>query len=58
MATEVAQLYLQLVLINIEEQILKLQMWKRRRQTFAGVVSTTGRGWERVNLQPGLTNAL
>ena len=58
MATEVAQLYLQLVLINIEEQILKLQMWKRRRQTFAGVVSTAGRGWERVNLQPGLTNAL
>ena len=32
MATEVEQLYLQLELINIEEQMLKLQMLKRRRQ--------------------------
>ena len=32
MATEVDQLYLQLELINIEEQMLKLQMLKRRRQ--------------------------
>jgi len=31
MATEVEQLYLQLELINIEEQMLKLQMLKRRR---------------------------
>ena len=32
MATEVEQLYLQLELINIEEQMLILQMLKRRRQ--------------------------
>jgi len=31
MATEVEQLYLQLELINIEEQMLILQMLKRRR---------------------------
>jgi len=49
MATEVEQLYLQLELINIEEQMLILQMLKRRRQkTFAEVVCTTGRGWEWV----------
>ena len=52
MATEVEQLYLQLELINIEEQMLKLQMLKRRRQR------RRSRGWsvgpaeaERVNLQ-------
>ena len=32
MATEVEQLYLQLELINIEEQMLKLQMLKHSRQ--------------------------
>ena len=32
MATEVEQLYLQLELINIEEQMLILQMLKRRQQ--------------------------
>ena len=32
MATEVEQLYLQLELINIEEQMLKLQMLKHRRE--------------------------
>ena len=54
MATEVEQLYLQLELIDIEEQMLKLQMLKRRRQR------RRSRGWsvgpaeaERVNLQPG-----
>ena len=52
MATEVEQLYLQLELINIEEQMLKLQMLKRRRQR------RHLRGWsvrpaeaERMNLQ-------
>ena len=52
MATEVELLYLQLELINIEEQMLKLQMLKRRRQR------RRSRGWsvqpaeaERVNLQ-------
>jgi len=39
MATEVEQLYLQLELINIEEQMLKLQMLKRRRQ------KRRSRGW-------------
>ena len=54
MATEVEQLYLQLELINIEEQMLLLQMLKRRRQR------RLWRDWsvqpaeaERVNLQPG-----
>ena len=44
---------------HIEEQMLKLQMLKHRRQR------RRSRGWsvgpaeaERVNLQPGLTNAL
>ena len=50
MATEVELLYLQLELINIEEQMLKLQMLKHNRQR------TRSRGWsvgpaeaERVN---------
>ena len=50
MATEVEQLYLQLEPINIEEQMLKLQMLKHRRQR------RRSRGWsvgpteaERVN---------
>ena len=46
-ATEVEQLYLQLELINIEEQMLKLQMLKQATEkTFAGGgdVCTTGRG--------------
>ena len=53
MVTEVEQLYLQMELINIEEQMLKLQMLKRGRQR------RRSRGWsvrpaeaERVNLQP------
>jgi len=47
---EVEQMFLQLELINIEEQMLILQLLKRRRhKTFAEVVCTTGRGWERVN---------
>ena len=52
-SSEVELLYLQLELINIEEQLLKLQMLKRRRQR------RRSQGWsvrpaeaeERVNLQ-------
>jgi len=53
----VEQLYLQLELINIEEQMLKLQTLKRRRQR------RRSRGWsvgpaeaERVNLQHWFTH--
>jgi len=38
MATEVEQLYLQLELFNIEEQMLILQMLKRRRQRRPGKI--------------------
>ena len=71
MATEVEQLYLQLELINIEKQMLKLQMLKHRRQrrrswgwpvrpTEArnGWIYNTGCEFTGVNLQPGWTNAL
>ena len=54
MATEVEQLYLQLELINIEEQMLKLQMLKQATEkTFAGGSSpfTCSAEAERVNLQ-------
>ena len=46
MATEVEQLYLQLELINIEEQMLKLKNVEAQatEKTFMGVVCTTGRG--------------
>ena len=60
MATEVEQLYLQLEFINIEEQMLKLQMLKRRRQRRLAevVVCTTTKPVEaeRVNLQHWFTH--
>ena len=49
MATEVEQLYLQMEFINIEEQMLILQMLKRRPQTFAEVVCTTTKPAEAGN---------
>jgi len=54
MATEVEQLYLQLELINIEEQMLIMKMLLATEKTFV-VVCTTCRGWERVNLQHWFT---
>ena len=51
MATEVEQLYLQLELINIEEQMLKLQMLKHRRQRRRLRRSLRPAEAERVNVQ-------
>ena len=54
MATEVEQLYLQLELINMEEQMFELQMLKRRRQRRRLRGGSVGPAEaERVNLQPG-----
>ena len=69
MATEVEQLYLQLELINIEEQMLIVQMLKHRRQKrrlrrwslrplYRSRLGTGEFTTLVVNLQPGWTNAL
>ena len=51
MATEVEQLYLQLELINIEEQMLKLQMLKQATEKTSRVWSVRLVEAERVNLK-------
>ena len=54
MATEVEQLYLQLELINIEEQMLILQMLKRRRQirrVMNGGAGTLKKIWSIIYLE-------
>jgi len=47
MATEVEQLYLQLELINIEEQMLKLQMLKHKQKR------RRSRGWSERPVEAG-----